>query len=798
MVFSIANALLWRSLQVPAPQEIRFLQVSVGSITGPLPYGDRPLLDPLRPLFQGISIAAADAADTELNGQITRISGEMVSANYLQVMGVSPLVGGFGDPSSNRSTPPVIVSFGLWQRYFKSGGKALGQIVHLGRSRAAGQYETGQAYVLTGVMPENFIGTKDRWQASDYWVLLDDRIADYTVDLVAGDRLNREKWFPTVGIARLAEGVDDERLDAQLNSIRPTLAPEYPSGTRIQLVATKDLQGRLPFGPKGRVAPARLAAALISLTIVLLAIVVSNVVGILLARGVARRRVTFVQIALGATRVDLVAESVGANLFLTGCAVALGIICSRISVRAFLASVPAEMGWRLMSQPSLSAPFDGRVGVFAIVTTIVTAGLLSLAPLLQIRRIDRTGGRTEGFEAITGRRRLLLLVPQACLSFALLVCSIHWIRQDVVVDRWGFGPERVLTADFAVAVSERPLDRADLAAQFERRRRICDRIMQSSNALGSVSSAALSSGLPTHSAEAVVVSQEDGLTGLHRRVAQWFVSEGFFATLSVPMLSGRDFGPGDRVGSQPVAIVSRSLADAMWPGQSPIGQHLGFHTSGSPSLPAWLEVIGVAAGVADQASDRFSGFAVYVSLFQQRNPPATTILLKTRDGQPNVEGELRRVIAGAGDGTAAIQVVWLKDVVESLTYRQALSRRLLAFAGVFAVLLNGLGLYGVVSYWTALRTREMAIRQAIGATPLELLRMIIVEGLRVAFAGAVLGAALALTLTGLIRRYVVDVSAIDPGSFAVAVLVVSLATCLACFAPARRASKSDPLSVLRD
>jgi putative ABC transport system permease protein len=696
------------------------------------------------------------------------INGARVAADFFRAVGVEPMLGrGFrSDEDRPGQSRVAVISHGLWQRRFGSDPAVLERSIVL----------DGQPTAIIGVMPRGF----DFYRGQDLWV-----------PLVLDPGLTRGEHSLAV-LGRLKPGVSMARGRAELRDISRRLAEQYPDTNRGWTTALISFPDSLVEDVRPR-----LLLLLWTVAFVLL-IACANVANLLLARIASRERELAVRAALGAGRGRLVRQMLTETLILFLAGGALGLALGAWSTRALLAVNPEAL------PRAGEVGLDVRVVGFTFGLALLTGLAFGLVPAL-----SATGGRLygvlkEGGRALAGGAqgrlvRSLLVLAEVAIALVLLVGAALLVRSFsrlLGVDP-GLRPQGVLTAQ----VSLPGFKYSDAEARKLFYRRLLSRLA----AVPGVERAAGVYPLPFLGQDvslAFVVQgrpyprPEEAPIG-----ATSAVTPGYFAAMGVPLLSGRGFAPQDDAQAIPVVVINKTMADEVWPGESPLGKEITMDNPRQPRL-IWRTVVGVVGDVRGRGLDRDSGYQIYVPVEQQ---PVASIALVLRGGRGHAPQTLARplrdVVAQLDADLPVDHVQPMSDVVgRALTHSRFQTVLLGLFAGL-ALVLAAIGVYGVVSYSVAQRTHEIGIRMALGAQRSEVLRLILRQGMSLVLLGLAAGLVLWLVLSSLLaaqaETFLFRVSATDPLTLLTVSLALLAVASLANLVPARRATRVDPLVALR-
>jgi predicted permease len=706
-----------------------------------------------------------------------QLTGEIVTGNYFDVLGVPPALGRGFVASEDRIGAPVrvvVVSNALWRRSLGGDARVIGREVRL----------NGAVYTVIGVMPLGFTGpvlgrTPDVWAPMALQSELRPPTAGVRRQLGNANLLavRGVRWLNMVG--RLKPGETTTHASSSLDVVAARLASAYPDSNAGRSVTVV----RLGDGPGVRLSSRPMLVVLSFAALLVLLIACANVASLLSARAVSRRREVAIRIAVGAGQGRLVRQWLTESVLLA----LLGSVGALLVARWF---TPLLYGFGIPE--SIPLALDRRVLLFTLIAGVASGALFGLAPILQSRRDTLTPLRDEGGAVASGvravRLRSAFVVLQVALSLVLLIGAglfLRTLRNAYAVDL-GYRTEGVLLSEINLDLRGYSAD-----AGQDAYRRIFERIaaLPGVQNVGASRVPVLSGGARTGtiSTDGQPLAR-DGSNGLTVRIN--VVTEAYLETIGIPILLGRSFQPGDDQRAPRVAIVSKGLAQRLWPGQDPIGRSL--------SITPAATVIGV---VPD---------AVYASAVERDPPPFFLIPLRQ-----NYESGMTLLVRTAGDPLALLPAVrqavreidsqlvvarprTLVDEFSRSVGNQTLMATLVSLFGGLALLLAAIGLYGTMAHAVGQRRAEIGIRLALGASPRTILRMMVGDGLRLVSIGALLGLGAALAVSRAIEQQLFGVRPLDPATYAgVAIVLVAVAV-TACLVPARRAMRVDPVVALRN
>lgn len=719
------------------------------------------------------SLAAYTGGSVTLSGieEPLLVRGSRVSASYFDVFGVAPALGRTFAADEDRPGKErvVVLSHRLWASQFGADAGIIGRTLTL----------DGAPYTVIGVMPEG--GAFDR-DYSQMW-----RPLAFT----PRERTRDYHWMGSVG--RLKPGVTIEQARAQMDAIGARISRDYPDsnkdwGVTIDPYADVIVDNQLR----------RSLHVLLGAVGMLLLIGCANLANLTLTRGTAREREVALRAALGAGRARLVRQFLTENVLLALVGGVLGLLLGYGMIFGLKLALPPFMLPR-----DAGVTMDARVLGFTLALSMLTGVLFGLAPALQATRPDlvsamREGGR--GSTADAGRRRVrgALVVIEVALAFVLLVGSGLLLRSffTMMSVQTGFDATNVITLRLPMT--------ADRFASTEQLTGYLRQLRARVDTLPGVRESAMTSALPLRGwsdGMPFLVSGRAVVDRANRRAAGFKqVSESYFHTLGMTLLKGRAFSDRDLRGAPPVMVINQTMATRYFAGENPIGQHILVQeiVPGQPALGDEIpwEVVGV---VADEKTGRLDGDAspgMYVPI--EQSPTTNANLVVRAQVEPaTLQRTIGQAIREVNKDQSIADMLTLEQIKGESAASSRLRTLLLAMFAGLAVLLSALGIYGVLSYTVAQRTHEIGIRSALGATSGTLLRLVLGGGMKLTLAGLVLGLAGSLALTQVLSSLLFGVSARDPLTMIGAAALLAFVAFLACYVPARRAAKLDPLTALR-
>jgi putative ABC transport system permease protein len=693
-----------------------------------------------------------------------RVNGAMVSHDLFTTLAVQPARGRLFTPAEDApgAGRTALVRESLWRRRFAGSDTALGGQLSL----------NGVPYTIIGILPDS---TVIPYNSTEVWV---------PVGLWAKDYQNRRQHPGLRVIGRLKPGVDIESTRADFDTIALQLGNEYPdsnrgAGVKLQRV-TDDLFKEI------RPAMGVLSAAVACV----LMIACANVASLLLVRITTRRREFAVRVALGATRARLLRLLLTESVLLGLGGAAGGFLASFWFVAAIKSLLPA-------STPRLAqVGVDATVLAFTVGVGIVTGIVFGFLPAWRASRSDIAGELAQSSRGVSlgrQRARALLIVGEFTLTVVLLVSSglmmrtLHRLYQADL----GYATERVMTFSYELP---------DYAfSDNEARMKAEQQIMPRLAALPGIVSVGYSTALPLTTRANFNGFTVEGTTGIGPSELPMAdtanVSPGYFTAMGISLVRGRCFSEADQPNTLRVAIIDAVFAERHFSGQNPIGRRLKIGDAAS-DLP-WMEIVGIVQHIEKYGVDRESGPQLYRPAMQGPGGFAFTFALCTSVEPISLAAGVRQVFREVSPTVPVFDFQTMNDRFAASIWSRRLTAMLLGVFGFLAATLALVGLYGVMSYAVTQRTREMGIRLALGASPRDLLGQVLRQGLLLAGAGIAIGVVVALAVTRLMRSLLYETSPLDPVSFIV-VAALSLAIgLLACWFPARCATKIDPMAALR-
>ncbi len=778
-IFSVVNALLLRpSLAAQPEQMVRLdkLEQGIGNLTSFPNYRD---------LVEGThsfsALAAFSASPVNLGqGDSTRkVFGLSVTGNYFPAFGMRAAFGRtFGAESDGTSGahPVAVVSYGAWRRRFGADPELVGKMIVL----------NGQQFTVIGIMPEGFRGGWPLGVAPEIWTPMTMHPQLKPGGDLFGDRGNHCLHV----FGRLKPEVSQAQAQAEISLVVGRLAETYPEENRGLENAKVYPIDNLPEVPM-RVIPVFMGLVTVIAGLVLL-LVCANVANLLLSRAVQRQQEVAIRLALGAGRRRLIRQLLTESLLLAlvgGAAGCLLAFCVTSLLRSFPPPTPVPVEFNLT--------LDWRVLCFTLAVSLLSGVLFGLAPawhaskldLIPMLKDDRRGG---GGKKARFSLRNLLVISQVAVSLVFLTCAglfTRSLQQANNVDP-GFEIERVLTV---------PLDLDSVGYDEARGGLFYRQLLDQVERMPGVQSATLAKFVPARwegaGSSEVAVEGSDAPGGDYPSFRLNLVGPRYFETMGIPVLAGREFNNRDSEGAPLVVIINETMARRFWPGpQSALGRRLRLVERGNVLGP-YYEVVGVVKDSKYRSLGEEPQSFFYVSGLQDYRQQ--TVLHVRTVGESGLLRSAVRDRVLALDKGLMIEVATMRENLAAAFLPARVAAIVLGLVGLFGLSLAVVGIYGVISYAVSQRTGEIGLRMALGAQSRDILRLIIGQGMALTLIGVGLGVAVALALTRFLTSLLAGVSAADPLTFLAVPLLLTTVAVFACWIPARRATKVDPMIALR-
>jgi predicted permease len=722
--------------------------------------------------YEDIAASEDDAVGLTWQGRTIAVESAAVTPDYFNVLKVSPLLGrvfASGDDQPGRDHI-VILSHQLWDRDFGSDPSIIGRVVRLNR----------EDYTVTGVMPDSF---RLLGMTPQLWTPLVLTSADQTAAARRHRLLNV--------YARLKPGVSLLQVRAEMAAVAQRAEQEFPDTEKGWGIGVRTLPDFLIY-------VFHIGSALVvMMTVVgfILLIACANVAGLLLARAGARRKEIAIRMSLGAGRLRIVRHLLTEGVIIAFLGGGLGLVLAFWGIKFLHA--------KMTFNPEISAVplrLDWNVLVFALVISAVSAIFCSLAPAVTASRTDLNSNlKDEARTASVGRShtRLRSTLVTSEIAMALLLLIGTGLLLQAVLNQHranlGFQQDHLLTARVALDQGRYP-DRA------QQRRFLEDLLLHLQQLPGAKAVAAVSN-LPAtgaHRATFIIQGQPDLPSDKRPRAVDFVVTQDYFRTAAIPLLRGRTFTAEDNDGTPGVVIVNQRFVDQYFNGQDPLGKQVRLDVGGmgGAASSSWSRIIGVVSNVKFHSEDAQYTPDVYET-FLQRPISSFSLMIRTNSDPEGLAPALRKTVAQADPELPLSRIASMSSILEQQGSGDMLFVQMLGAFALLALILAAIGVYGLIAYSVGQRTHEIAIRVALGARSIDVRRMILRQGLKMASIGAAIGFIVALPLPRLFASMFDGMDTNYPQTFVLVLVLILLVAILATYIPARRASSIDPIRALR-
>jgi predicted permease len=765
-VFALVEAVLVRPLGFPEPERLVLVweaSSSAPTLRGNVAPGNYRDWQEQNRTFDEVAALGSIAVNLSGTGEPERLNGQAVTPNFFDVLGVRPMLGrAFAAADARDSVAPevAIVSHRFWQQRFGGRSDITGTDLLL----------DGNRVTVVGVMPPEL------------------QLIDATADVwlpATPPATDRGSHYLTV-VARLRQGVSVEQAQSDVGFITQHIARAFPKDAdnlhayvmplREHLVGRARPTLHMLFGAVGAV----------------LLIACANVANLLLARASARRAEIAVRTALGATRARVVRQLLTESVLLAGLGGLMGLALAPLSFSLLKQLVPPTM----INSASVSISLP--VVAFTLLVSVLTGVAFGVFPALQVTKrssfdvLRQAGGRS----ALAGRRGALggaLVVTEVALSVIVVVAAALLMQtfSRLRSIEPGFRPDGVLTMSVRLP--------RDVQADVVRRSAFYAQLLERLEAVPGITDAAVTTAPPltwkggSNGLSIDGRAPQPGQSALHRQV-----SADYFSVIGIPLRAGRAIDVGDRAAAQPVAVVNETMARQFWPDQGAIGKR--FKIGPAESSNPWLTVVGVVGDVKNMGLDapvRAEMYLPYEQVFYNASFAPAALVVRTAGDPLGVVTSIRRAVAEIDPNQPVSNVKTLDEILVAETSMRGVGTWLMGAFAALSLLLAAVGLYGVLSYTVSQRLPELGLRMALGAQRVDMLALVVSNGLWLAFLGCAIGIAAALALTRWMRSLLFEVSPSDPVTFASVAALLGAVALAACYVPARRAMKADVVGLLR-
>ncbi|MGH9840045.1 MAG: ADOP family duplicated permease [Blastocatellia bacterium] len=777
-IFSVVNAVLLKALPYADPQRLVVLwtdnpKLQLGFHEVPPANADIPEWRTRTQSFEWLAVFTPNPTDLSSGGEPERVGGVAVSADFFALFGVAPLAGRAFTPAEDQpgSDKVAVISHALWQRRFGGVADIIGKTLTV----------NAETRMIVGVMPPGFhfprgpempaiFGFAGR---NDVWVPL---------------AWDAQRWLDdsreTVVLARLKPGVVLAQAQAELDTIIKQQDQLHTSQAKGWTVEVRPLHTQVVGNTRG------LLLILLGAVGVVLLIACVNVANLLLTRATTRSREIAVRSALGASRARVVRQLLTEGVLLSVCGGVAGLLLARWLLPVLIALSPANI-------PRLDEiRIDWLVLSFTLLVSLCASVLFGLAPALTASRVNLNETlKAAGHRSAGSQNRPWtdsLIIAEVALTFVLLVAAglcIRSLARLQAVDP-GFRASHVTAFDLTLSDKNYPSPPNQIG--------FFEQLLARLNATPGVEAAAAISVLPFSGLENLAWVTAEGRVSIEREEApfaeQREITPGYFKVMGVPLLKGRVFTAQDHLSSPLVVVVNETFARQILPGKDPLGSRvrLGRPADENP----WRTIVGVVGDVYSSSLTSAPKPQLYLP-HAQFNQNVMTVVMKSPLTQAELLAAAKATVKSLDPALPLSKIQTMENVLATATVRPRFGTLLLTLFAGLALLLALIGIYGSVAWTVGQRTPEIGLRMALGATPFDLLRMVIGQGIKPVLIGLALGLAGAFALTRLLSGLLFGVSATDPATFAAITSSLLIVALLACYLPARKATKVDPLVALR-
>jgi predicted permease len=785
-IFSMVNAAILRTLPFKDPSRLSALHEGIPKMGYPKVGFSAPdfvIFAREQKSFSRIGAFRDEQVDISGQGEPERVMAARVSASLFPMLGAEPMLGRtFLSEEDAPGHNVVLLSYELWQRRYGGDPGIIGRTIRLDR----------QPFAVIGIMPRNFEfplpGPPDNGSPAELWVPM----AFTPAELQGWGG----SYFNSV-LGRLRPGVTLDQARSEAESLSRLIAASYPAAIADAFRQGQLIIGASPFQEEavGSVRP--LLLVLMAAVAFVLLIACANLATLLLSRAAARQKEIAIRRALGATRLRLVRQMLTESLILALAGGALGCIVAYWARNLILALVPVSV------HLPRRVPLDGSVIGFAIGASLLAALVFGLAPALQLSAWTTQGplpdsGRGQTLGRSRHRLQRLFVTAEFVLAFILLAGAGLLIRSfwNLLETDPGFRPDHVLTLNIPLARQAYP----EVAQVQGFYKQLLDQVSN----LPGVRNAGLSNDLPLTAKEMVSIRVEgsEGAEKTPQGICQSWVLGGYFHVMGIPLLRGRTFAPEDRLETQPVAIVSLSMARKFWPHQDPVGKRIRWGVK-----DPWETIVGVVGDVSQGAFSSPLAPHVYrpynqlPASFLENDPfgdwHAMNLVVRTQMDPASLTSAILAQVHSLDPELAVASIRTMTQVISSSVAGPEFNAALLGALAGLALFLAAIGVYGVLAYAVVQQTHEIGIRMALGAKRGDVLRLVVGQGLKLTFLGMAAGVMGALALTRFLSSLLYGVKPTDPitliGALGILTSIALLAACI----PARRATRVDPMVALR-
>ncbi len=795
-IFSLINATLLRQLPVAEPESLVYVfSGNPGNPYNTASYPDYAEFRTHNQVFSGLAASGTISVSMSSNEQTDLLSGEIVSGNFFQVLGVQAALGRTLSPADDQTPgahPVTVISHGLWQGRFGGDAGIIGRQITL----------NGQSFTIIGVMPANFQGIVTGRVDDIYVPMMMQAIMRPPRGGYSGEKnpdllqVRGNRWLWLIG--RLKPGVTREQAQSSLLAITKEQERLYPDTNRKRMATLTPVNDG---DPEERGSLLSVAGLLMAVVGIVLLIACANVANLLLSRASARRKEIAVRLALGASRGRLIRQLLTESLLLSLLGGAAGLLLAIWAVDV-LRGVPPPPG---VLPVNLDFSVDGRVLFFTLALSTMTGLIFGIAPALQASRPDlvttlKSDSPTLGQNHRRFNLRSGLVVTQVALSFVLLIGAGLFLRSlwRAQAIEPGFDQEKLLIA---------PLNINLLRYTRVQGREFYRQAVERVEALPGIESATLSRIVPLSGGSSIRSLLIEGRAGPdnsfrgeggssggtnENAISLSVVGLKYFQTAGIGLLKGRDFSNQDTEEAPGVVIVNETFEKRHFNGQDSLGKRLSLDGESGP----WREIVGVARDSKYITLGEMPAPFAYLPL-AQNHETGMSLLVRTRKDPAGLAPSIGQTVQALDRNVPVTNIRPMKDLIGNSLYAARMGATLIGVFGLLALLLAAVGLYGVMAYAVSQRTHEIGIRMALGAQGSDVLRLVLREGMTLVAIGSMMGLITAMVVSRLLVSFLYGISTTDSITFLATAVVLTIVAFIANFIPAHRATKVDPIIALK-
>ena len=783
-IFAVINTLILNPIPVQhsstlaAVHSVKPKNASNSTAPLPLSYADLKDYKTANQVFSAFAGYASPRGVTwESGGASQGMFVELVTSEYFPTLGIQPARGRFFSPEEDSAPgahPVAVLNYGTWQARFAGASDIVGKALRLNKI----------VFTVIGVAPPNFIGLNAIF-GPDLWIpaAMTEALLPNQMQAALGDR-GKAAFY---GVGRLKPGITRMRAQINMSAIASRLAREYPATDEGHGIAVRPIRDILFASSTGSSSPIVFAGAILLVVVgIVLLIACSNVANLLLARSAARQQEVAVRLAVGASRSRLVRQLLTESILLGMLSGAAGLLMAYAALQLLFGALPASANF-------ISPKIDSTVFAFALLVSVATGVIFGVVPALSATRVDVAEGlKEESRTAGRSRKKIsvanALLVVQVAFSFLLLVTATLFLRSIQRAYDIDPGFQTAHLAVFTTSPGQAGYSRQQTYAFYKD---VLERVAR----VPGVTSVSWASNMPLWARPVNGLkiegreqrSRGDAVASIVNTVAP-----GYFETAGVRIESGRAFQKIDQETSTPVAIINQKMAHDYWPDGRALGRRIQL-----PGEKQMREIVGIARTAVYSAWGEPPQACAYVPL-EQNYSDAMDLYVRSQGNPQQILVPVRSEIKAAGPPVLIGGPLSGREIIDRGLFQARIGVTLLSVFGLLALGLASIGLYCILAYSVTQRKREIGLRMALGAARTAVLRLVLRQGMSLVLIGLGAGLTASLGVARLLRRMLYGVSGVDPVSVAAASAVLLVIALLACYVPARRASRVDPLIALRE